>query len=245
MINYIKYGFRWLNHSKTQEGISKTKLEIEKSPKRHEIINFLLSQFNNATTYLEIGVRNPDHNFNKIDANKKYSVDPGVEFKSNPVDFQLTSDAFFEQLEAQKILTSDTLFDVIFIDGLHLAEQVDRDISNALKFIKSDGFVVLHDCNPPTEWHAREDYYFNMTPAKGHWNGTTWKAFVKWRSNPEVQSCCVDTDWGIGILSKSAAIGSSIPISNDFFEYNTFANDRKYYLNLVDFEELKGFVALK
>ena len=204
-----------------------------------------MSQFNNATTYLEIGVRNPDHNFNKIDANKKYSVDPGVEFKSNPVDFQLTSDAFFEQLEAQKILTSDTLFDVIFIDGLHLAEQVDRDISNALKFIKSDGFVVLHDCNPPTEWHAREDYYFNMTPAKGHWNGTTWKAFVKWRSNPEIQSCCVDTDWGIGILSKSAAIGSSIPISNDFFEYNTFANDRKYYLNLVDFEELKGFVALK
>jgi hypothetical protein len=204
-----------------------------------------LSQFNNATTYLEIGVRNPDHNFNKIDANKKYSVDPGVEFKSNPVDFQLTSDAFFEQLEAQKILTSDTLFDVIFIDGLHLAEQVDRDISNALKFIKSDGFVVLHDCNPPTEWHAREDYYFNMTPAKGHWNGTTWKAFVKWRSNPEIQSCCVDTDWGIGILSKSAAIGSSISVSNDFFEYNTFANDRKYYLNLVDFEELKGFVALK
>jgi hypothetical protein len=245
MINYLKYGFRWLNHSKTREGISKTKLEIEKSPKRHEIINFLLSQFNNATTYLEIGVRNPDHNFNKIDANKKYSVDPGVEFKSNPVDFQLTSDAFFEQLEAQKILTSDTLFDVIFIDGLHLAEQVDRDISNALKFIKSDGFVVLHDCNPPTEWHAREDYYFNMTPAKGYWNGTTWKAFVKWRSNPEVQSCCVDTDWGIGILSKSAAIGSSISISNDFFEYNTFANDRKHYLNLVDFEELKGFVALR
>mgnify|MGYP006088663887 FL=1 len=122
MVNYIKYGFRWLNHSKTREGISKTKLEIEKSPKRHEIINFLLSQFNSATTYLEIGVRNPDHNFNKIDADKKYSVDPGVEFKSNPVDFQLTSDAFFEQLEVQKILTPDTLFDVIFIDGLHLAE---------------------------------------------------------------------------------------------------------------------------
>jgi hypothetical protein len=84
-----------------------------------------------------------------------------------------------------------------------------------------------------------------MTPAKGHWNGTTWKAFVKWRSNPEVQSCCVDTDWGIGILSKSAAIGSYISKSNDFFEYNTFANERKHYLNLVDFEELKGFIALK
>lgn len=128
---------------------------------------------------------------------------------------------------------------MIFIDGLHLAAQVDLDISNAFKFLKPDGFVVLHDCNPPTEWHAREDYYFNMTPAKGYWNGTTWKAFVKWRSNSEVQSCCVDTDWGIGILSKTAAIGGSIEGSNPFFEYDIFANDRKKYLNLIDFDQLK------
>jgi len=98
---------------------------------------------------------------------------------------------------------------------------------------------VLHDCNPPTEWYAREDYYFNMTPAKGHWNGTTWKAFVKWRSNSEVQSCCVDSDWGIGILSKTAAIGASIKSSNPFFEFDIFANDRKNYLNLIDFDQLK------
>ena len=239
MINYIRYGFRWTTHPKTRDGIRKSKIEIAKNPKRFEIINFLLKQFKGDTTYLEIGVRNPNHNFNKINANFKYSVDPGVEFKSNPVDFQLTSDAFFAALDANKILTPDTLFDVIFIDGLHLAAQVDLDISNAFKFLKPKGFVVLHDCNPPTEWHAREDYYFNMTPAKGHWNGTTWKAFVKWRSNSEVQSCCVDTDWGIGILSKTAAIGASIERSNPFFEYDIFANDRKNYLNLIDFDQLK------
>ena len=169
----------------------------------------------------------------------KYSVDPGVEFKKNPVDFQLTSDAFFESLKANKILNASIQFDVIFIDGLRLAEQVDRDISNAFKFLKPDGFVVLHDCNPPTEWHAREDYYFNMTPAKGYWNGTTWKAFLKWRSNSEVQSCCIDTDWGIGILSKTASLGNSIANSNPFFEYKRFANDRKNCLNLIDFKQLK------
>ena len=100
--------------------------------------------------------------------------------------------------------------------------------------------MVLHDCNPPTEWHAREDYYFNMTPAKGHWNGTTWKAFVKWRSNPEVQSCCVDTEWRINL--SSAYSSSSISKSKPEMEYNSFANDRKHYLNLVDFEDLKGFL---
>ena len=70
-------------------------------------------------------------------------------------------------------------FNVIFIDGLHVAEQVERDIKNALKYIKDDGFIVLHDCNPPTEFHASETYDFHLSPSQGYWNGTTWKAFYK------------------------------------------------------------------
>ena len=38
------------------------------SPSRTEIINFLLSIKQNETSYLEIGVRNPEHNFNHIKA---------------------------------------------------------------------------------------------------------------------------------------------------------------------------------
>ena len=71
-----------------------------------------------------------------------------------------------------KILIPDITFDVIFIDGLHLADQVEKDIDNALKFIKEDGFIILHDVNPPTEWHARESYLFFNSPAAGAWNGT-------------------------------------------------------------------------
>jgi hypothetical protein len=59
---------------------------------------FLLSVLNRETTYLEIGVRNPEDNVNKINATNKYSVDPGLEYKLNPVDFKMTSDSFFEQL---------------------------------------------------------------------------------------------------------------------------------------------------
>jgi hypothetical protein len=66
MINYIKYGFRWTTHPKTKDGIRKSTIEIAKNPKRFEIINFLLEQFKRETTYLEIGVRNPNHNFIKL-----------------------------------------------------------------------------------------------------------------------------------------------------------------------------------
>lgn len=215
------------------------KKEKLKSPLRTEIINFLISLNQKDSCYLEIGVRNPEKNFNHIHASIKYSVDPGVEFEKNPVDFKMTSDAFFAKLDASEILSNNIKFDVIFIDGLHLADQVDKDIKNALNYIKEDGFIVLHDCNPPTEWHARETFGYYHTPANGFWNGTTWKAFLKWRFNPAIKSCCVDTDWGVGILSKNHPIGNNIAPTNPFFEFGLFEENRREYLNLIDFETLK------
>lgn len=238
-IRYYLRGKKFINDPHYIEVQKKTWLEISKSPKRTEIINFLLSIKPGETSYLEIGVHNPEGNFNHIKANKKYSVDPGVELETNPAHFKLTSDVFFQKLSDNEILSNDIRFDVIFIDGSHFAEQVDRDIANALKYSKDDGFIVLHDCNPPTEWHARELYQYHNTPAHGYWNGTTWKAFLKWRFNSSLNSCCIDSDWGVGILSKKYPIGKSIESMNPFFEFTILADNRKLLLNLIDFETFK------
>ena len=170
-------------------------IESKKSPSRTDIINNLINHLNRNVIYLEIGVRNPDHNFNKINASEKYSVDPGIEFEENPVDFKMTSDEFFEGLGQNKILNSSYKFDIIFIDGLHLAEQCYNDILNSVNYINDDGFIILHDCNPPSEWHARENKNFNLSPALNHWNGTTWKAYYKARTELNIFSCCIDSDW--------------------------------------------------
>jgi hypothetical protein len=222
------------------ESVQKSTLEIEKRPYRFDIINFLLQKINKPhSIYLEIGVRNPQENFDKIDAVTKYSVDPGFENKQNPVDFKMTSDDFFSALDSGKILSKDNKFDLIFIDGLHLADQVERDINNALRYIDDHGFIVLHDCNPPTEFHARESYYYRNSPAHGLWNGTTWKAFYKARLNKSLFSCCIDTDWGLGIISKSKNIGMYAQVDNPFFEYHVFEANRKDSLNLISFDELQ------
>lgn len=236
---YIK-GQEILNDTEYIKVQKKTIKEQYKKPSRTEIINFLLLQSKNTTNYLEIGVRNPDDNFNLINADKKYSVDPGIEFKSNPVDFKMTSDVFFKKLSNNEILSTEIKFDVIFIDGLHLAEQVNKDIINALKFIKDDGFIVLHDCNPPSEWHARENYQYLHTPAYEFWNGTTWKAFLKWRFNSTVNSCCIDSDWGVGVISKNHEIGKSITSDNSFFEFTILDENRVHYLNLINFDTFKS-----
>ncbi len=221
-------------------GQAANRAEALKRPTRTEILNFLLSLPSGLTRYLEIGVRDPDSNFNLIDAKEKYSVDPGVEIAENTADFKVTSDAFFEKLSNGEILDPKTRFDVIFIDGLHLADQVDRDIRNSLKYVTENGFVALHDCNPPTEWHARETYDFHHTPAADYWNGTTWKAFLKWRSSASVKSCCVDADFGVGILSPGQPLGDYIGESNPFFEFSKLEANRKDLLGLIDFVELKA-----
>lgn len=213
--------------------------ESSKSPLRHELINFLLAQVNRETTYLEIGVCKPKLNFDKIIASQKYGVDPGVEFEENPVDFQMTSDAFFEQLKQDKVLSSSIKFDVIFIDGLHCATQVEKDIENALGFLKEEGFLVLHDCNPPTEYHAREDRLYTLSPALRSWNGTTWKAFYKCRLNPSLSCCCIDSDWGIGIITRKKYFSHLEQDMNPYFEFAVFEENRKEILNLLSFEEFE------
>lgn len=239
ILKSAKLAYKILNDKVFADSIDKSNFEVTKQPSRTEILNYLLQFLNRETTYLEIGVRNPNDNFAHIRANSKYSVDPGYEFKKNPVDFQLTSDEFFTQLANNQILKNSIRFDLIFIDGMHLADQVNRDIINALQYIKDDGFIVLHDCNPPTEWHARENYCLINLPEKFYWNGTTWKAFLKYRSDDSVHSCCVDSDWGVGIITKSHPIGNAIPVQNQFYEYNVLDNNRKELLNLVSFDSLK------
>lgn len=92
---YYAKGRNILNDPIYKETQSRNHCENLKRPSRTGIINFLLSLMKSETYYLEIGVRNPEHNFNHIKANYKYSVDPGLEFEPNPVDFKMTSDEFF------------------------------------------------------------------------------------------------------------------------------------------------------
>jgi hypothetical protein len=231
------------NDSIFQNAKKMTAIEEQKTVLRTDVINYLLGLFDSAnSTYLEIGVRNPAENFDKIRCSKKYSVDPGIEYAPNPVDFKFTSDVFFEKLASGEILSKSIKFHVIFIDGLHTANQTMNDIVNALNFINEDGFIVVHDCNPPTEYHAREDHDFELSPALNNWSGTTWKAFYNMRLNKEVSACCIDSDWGIGIISKKKYFDSLSENFNPFYEYSLFDRNRVESLNLISFEKFKNII---
>ena len=204
---------------------------------RYDIINNLIQKYD-YKTYLEIGVRNSDECFNLINCEIKHSVDPGYENDKNPVDYPYTSDNFFKLLENKELNLSTTYkWDIIFIDGLHISNQVEKDIFNSLNHLSENGVIVLHDCNPPNLWMAREDYIIDGI-AHG-WNGTVWKSIYKLRATrPDLFVCTVDTDYGIGIVKRGKQ--ECCDFDNSYYEYRIFEQNRKEHLNLISIEEFNN-----
>ncbi len=117
-------------------------------------------------SYLEIGVQDPANNFDKIKCEHKVGVDPELNYLIEPglvceektdrfevgdymnyYELQgMTSDVFFNTEPKPR-----RSFDLIFIDGLHHADQVKRDFENSLRCLSDNGFIVIHDVLPENE----------------------------------------------------------------------------------------------
>lgn len=201
---------------------------------RIDIINHLIARFfPDECHYLEIGVSNPLGCFDHIQASHKVGVDPGVEHKANPVKYPYTSDEFFHRLESGKLdIPSSTRWNIVFIDGLHLAPFAFRDLLNSLNHITQPGFVLLHDCNPPTPFHAHSDHAQYMAQP-GAWNGSVWKAMYHYRTQPGFRAFTVNTDWGVGIVDTRYLNENPIPPINPWFEYGVLSQSRQESLGLI------------
>jgi hypothetical protein len=109
-----------------------------------ELLNALAEKYG-LNNYLEIGVQSKSQNYNKIICQNKTGVDPAV---LEPGIKRMTSDEYFAAIENND---SKPVFDLIFIDGLHHADQVKRDFENSLKYLSDTGYIVIHDVLPENE----------------------------------------------------------------------------------------------
>lgn len=199
---------------------------------RTEIINKLFEIYK-FQTYLEIGVATPAENFDLINATLKESVDPSPNGKCT---YFTTSDDFFLNYAENKT------YDVIFVDGLHTTEQAYIDVMNAVKHLNNDGFIIMHDCNPPTEYHIRS--YDEFLKTKGAWNGTVFKAFIKLKYELN-DWCCftIDEDWGCGIITKRKILeNKQINCNIHNLSWDEFDKNRKELLQLISFNEYSKII---
>lgn len=213
---------------------------------------YIIQSIINATKsqrYLEIGVQ-AGINFNKIKCRNKTGVDPVLpsfmtahektsitknEYGGLTSLFQCTSDEFFYQYPQFSHANS---FDVAFIDGLHLAEQVSKDIINCANHACTNkAFIIVHDCNPTKEELQRRE------PVVAEWCGDVWKGWI-WCKR--VNGFTVDCDYGVGIIDISK--------TDDIFDidfnytdinmtYEQFDLKREELLNLKSVDFFKEWVS--
>ena|SRR5690606_4729735 len=198
-------------------------------PNRTDLLNHLIKVYD-LKSYLEIGVQNPAQNFDKINCQKKLGVDPDPNAKAN---FQLTSDEFFKRYPSFDgfNIIEPVVFDLIFIDGLHTAEQVRKDFENALKILSPKGFIVMHDCNPEKEEHT----IVPRPTQTGHWNGDVYK-FASCLGYGHDCFFTVDIDNGCGVWRNC----NEQYVPNEFLteiKWEWFTKNRERCLNLTPWNE--------
>ena len=187
-------------------------------PLRFDIINNAI-KIKKYKNYLEIGCFE-NENFDKINIESKTGVDPvsGGTVRD-------TSDNFF--------LKNQIFYDIIFIDGLHIYNQVRKDIANSLKFLKPNGIIILHDCLP---LKIRDQ----MVPrSHEHWNGDTWKALVEVRTLEKVDAYTILADNGLGVVFKRKN-RNILNLSNTNFEklkFKDYYNNFNKFMNPIEYEE--------
>ena len=157
---------------------------------RWDLINHQI-QKHKYNRYLEIGVDDGTC-FSKVRCHYKVGVDPAA---SHPVRYPVTSDIFFRH--------NAEVFDIIFIDGAHYSDQVDKDIANAIGILAPGGSIILHDTNPKSEQAQQSIRVKDQT-----WNGDTWKSVVRFIAHHHERFSVItlDTDHGLTLIQRGVCV---------------------------------------
>jgi hypothetical protein len=186
---------------------------------RTDVLNLMRAK-HDYQSYLEVGQGGRDQNFDAIGCRIKIGVDPDRKWNAA---FQMTSDEFFAQ--------NKQTFDLIFINGVHDAGQVARDIANSLKVLNPGGSIVVHDCNPTTV----EQQTVPKLPNQADWKGDGWKAWVQLRAtHDDLKMFTINVDGGCGIITRGKQSKLKLPVE---LTYQGLDTNRKAWLNLIEVDD--------
>lgn len=133
--------------------------------------------------------------------------------------YPLTSDDFFIKHDLQTIIGKDT-FDLAFIDGLHLFEQVLKDFINLERFARKDSVVLIHDCLPIAPIVAERDR------CTGFWTGDVWRIIPCLRTfRPDLTIATIPTKpSGLAVVTNLDATSTTLS--------DNYEDIIRYYLTL-------------
>lgn len=230
------------------------------SVNKWKLINYLISE-NNFKNYLEIGLNNPNNNFNHIICENKESCDPYLNcidlvsevVNGNVGNFNNVNDNISEYIETEIELpdfikecltyhmTSDVMFesipedkkwDIILIDGLHEYSQVGRDIINSIKHLNRGGYILLHDCIPFT----KESQIYPRKKFGDVWNGNVWKV-VPQLQYKGIDYNIVNTDYGVCVLQYNGNVNDLDEFTDISMLYEEYKENPNNIHNLISVDD--------
>jgi hypothetical protein len=194
-----------------------------------DVINWLAGRFG-YRTYLEIGIQQRVHNFDRVNVELKHGVDIDIKVGAT---FTMAADEFFGSGHGLPA------YDLIYVDADHRELPALRDLSHAVERLALGGTIVCDNVWPV------EDYDFRCGDS-----GEAWKAWAYMRmSRPDLRMAVVAIRFGCGVIRR----GRQMLFVPDEAPYLSFKEDpvvdRRFYeqyrdrlLNLIQPDQLPTWV---
>lgn len=205
-----------------------------------QLLNALIEKYE-YKSYLEIGVQNPANNFDLIRCEQRTGIDPELQYRVTEV-LELRQDygadgvlEFYRPDSVIHTCTSDDFFglscnrdmkfDLIFIDGLHHADQVKRDFENSLRCLSPNGRIVIHDVLPENEEGTKVPRETKV------WWGDVYKFAMTMGSYFDVGFRTFDIDNGCMVVWKEPDF---IKWDVDIHNWESYQQEGRELMNVTD-----------
>tara|TARA_B100001057_G_scaffold237584_1_gene237932 strand:+ start:535 stop:1236 length:702 start_codon:yes stop_codon:yes gene_type:complete len=138
---------------------------------------------------------------------------------------RMTSDEFFSK--------NEKFFDVIFIDGLHTYDQCSKDCINAMKFLNTNGLIILHDMLPRSKTEETQKF-----------SGDAWKVAVDLSKSENLEFIIANIDQGVGLIKTKE--NSKYIKQNDIKDkkFNDYKETYYNQLPISNIENALNFIKL-
>jgi hypothetical protein len=263
-LSTIRTKSRSLNQIKQMENGEKEHYawtsDPSKQPYEHDVIDVierLSFKKEDKIKYLEIGV-NEGYTFDKVQAHVKHGVDPYGGCKN--ITHTMSSQEFFTY---NKYFWKNS-YDIIFIDGLHLADIIMQEVFESLKILNPGGYILLHDVCPSRqssqevcyeEYKSLLDNKLNLSsdeqsfaeysednPWVGY-NGDSWKVMASLRIHSDLtvfsvpSACCGVIAPGV----KDFGLKKPPKPENSIYTWEYYEQYMNQILNPINIGEVNKF----
>jgi len=195
--------------------LSRANIKIKKKFSRVDILNILIDKKGSDINYLEIGC-DLNQTFSKINLSNKYGVDP-----IRGGNIRKTSAEFFKD--------NTTIFDIVFVDGSHLVEDVHLDFINSLNSLNVGGFILLDDVLPKNEINTTRRRLTSVS------NQDAYKIIFFLNQVKHIEFYYLPYDHGLGLVKKTSDQYLEISKFNyDEYDFKQFMKnlEKEKFLNI-------------